>query len=572
MLNIGIGPRHVLDFFKRHWLDIILLCGLLLFGTLYCLWRGRIGYMPLDSPIVFDGGWRLICGQVPFRDFTMPNVIVPVVMQGFLFSLLGVTWFIYCLHAAILNGLFCLVAYFFLQLLGGSRPLSFFYALLSGVIFYPPFGIPIQDQHAYFFSFLLVFLTCVSVRSVNPLVKRNVFFSIPTVAIIAFFSKQIPTIFAVFLVLVMLFVAERKRLFRLLLPLAAGTVFTLLGLVALGAALGVNYELVRVYLFELPAEEGMQRMTWLFGSKMFGRMAYMQQQWRLFFPLILVATSGIAVCIGMVCLLFIKNPVVMAIRRKIRESVFPLVLSVSLLLLSLLFVFMSNNQVENGVPLGFICLGLVHVFLLSVLGAGEAVCKKRTALFLCLAVGLVLGGSSLWHARYFDRKVNKTRMVHDLFYKKSKQPQVDTKCPPQLSFLVWAVPNRYKATLADFENTVEFFRRNPGNFFLLGDSSILYALTDRPSVNPALWFHAGQTMPRKLSPLLPAFQNRLMDSLRKHRVKYVVLENIAERDGQKSTWIGVNLSYFPEFKQIVERTGKTREAFGPFTIIEIAGF
>ena len=74
---------------------------------------------------MFDGGWRLLSGQIPFRDFTLPNAIVPVLMQSVLFSWFGVTWFVYCLHAAVLNGLFCLLVYFLLRIFGGTRVLAF---------------------------------------------------------------------------------------------------------------------------------------------------------------------------------------------------------------------------------------------------------------------------------------------------------------------------------------------------------------------------------------------------------------------------------------------------------------
>ena len=42
---------------------------------------GRRGFMPLDHSIVFDGGWRLLSGQVPFRDFAAPSGLVPSAMQ-----------------------------------------------------------------------------------------------------------------------------------------------------------------------------------------------------------------------------------------------------------------------------------------------------------------------------------------------------------------------------------------------------------------------------------------------------------------------------------------------------------
>src|SRR6266849_4089990 len=84
---------------------------LFLLGVATNLYFGRIGYMPLDQGIVFDGAWRMLTGQVPFRDFAAPNSLVPAVMQVPFFRLLGVTWFAFCLHASLINGLFSVVSY-----------------------------------------------------------------------------------------------------------------------------------------------------------------------------------------------------------------------------------------------------------------------------------------------------------------------------------------------------------------------------------------------------------------------------------------------------------------------------
>jgi hypothetical protein len=84
---------------------------LFLFGFALCLHHGRVGLMPLDQSIVFDGAWRLLCGQVPFRDFGTPAGLAPIALQALLFGAFGVSWFVYCLHAAIFNGLFCVLAF-----------------------------------------------------------------------------------------------------------------------------------------------------------------------------------------------------------------------------------------------------------------------------------------------------------------------------------------------------------------------------------------------------------------------------------------------------------------------------
>jgi hypothetical protein len=133
MTNESGRPREHL----RQWLHAIALPSLFVFGTLICLYYGRDGFMPIDQSIIYDGAWRVLCGQVPLRDFLTPTGIVPILVQTAFLQLFGVNWFAYCLHAAAFNGLF---------------------AMLSAVVMYVPSGTPLMEQDA----FLFMLLACVA--------------------------------------------------------------------------------------------------------------------------------------------------------------------------------------------------------------------------------------------------------------------------------------------------------------------------------------------------------------------------------------------------------------------------
>ena len=516
--------------------------------------------MPQDSAAVFDGGWRILSGQIPFLDFTAPNAIVPILLQAISFSLFGVNWFAYCLHAAIFNGLFCVLAFLFLRMIGGTLTISFFYALISGVVFYTPFGIPFQDQHAFFFTFILIFLACFVTRVQNPSIKNTILFFLPALTAISFFSKQIPTIFGVILALCILLVLERSRLLAVVRILSLGTALTLLELWIIFIVFGIDFNLVNIYLFRLPAELGFSRLSQAFTMKFLATLKHMLLLWRLFFPFVLVTLFILGALIFFHSRLdiFRKGKNGKALNEEASFSYFPLLLSLSLIVLSVVFLSLTNNQTENGAAFIFISLGLLHIFLIKSLG--------RKGLFF---VGILLCGGSLLCAWNFHKHVNMTRMVHDLVYEKKFAKDFRNNMPERLSFLVWATPERYKGTPEDFKNTIDFFNGNAGNFFLLGDSSILYALTGRPSVNPALWFDPGQTLPFPTSSWFPDFQDLLLKSLIKNHVRYVVLEATRQKNGQGYTWSNISLAYFPKLNELVQKTGSVRAVFGVFTIIEL---
>jgi hypothetical protein len=568
---------------------LILSLVLFLAGTLYCLYYGRIGYMPMDSSIVFDGGWRILCGQAPFRDFTAPNAIVPALLQAPIFALFGVNWFAYCLHAAVFNGLFCVLAFFFLRLFGGTMPLSFFYALLSGVIFYAPFGTPVQDQHAYFFTFLLIFLTCVSTRSLRLPAKYVLFFSLPIVTVIAYFSKQIPTVLGVVLCLAVLLIAERKSLLGLIAALVAGSLFTLLLLWTVYRLCGINADLVKIYLFQLPDVAGKARVAARFGKWFMFYAEYMVAHCLRFLPFAVVTFCSLLVSltIGAGYMLG-KKPCWRSMRKSMTANLTLPILSQSLVLICLVFVLLTLNAEENGVPLMFISVGLMHLFILNVWSQLNSVrCKEQRKRFnecgiSVVLIGFFFYGSSLLCAFVFHENVNKSRAVHTQCNKNCGElveryralnesgMSYGKELPAELSFLKWQIPAGYKGSPSDIAHVIKFFQRNRGNFFLVGDSSILYGLTGRPSVSPSLWFLPGSTLPFPNSPLFSDFQHRLMTSLKKYKVRYVVLEevNYQFKKGFKDGF-GFSLAYCPQLSNMVKKEGIERERFGPFTIIEL---
>ena len=194
-------------FFLPNWLPATLS---FLLPFFYCLYFGRIGFNPLDSSIVFDGGYRILQGEHYLADFFAPAGYVPSLVQSLFFFILGVNWFALCLHAALFNGLFCWLGFKFLRLYKAPPLLALGYALLSGMVFYAPFGTPFPDQHSFFFSFLGIFLL---VSGSRKSVRRGrlTWFATGPVFLLAFLSKPIPAGYAMVLAVLLLPVVLKRN-------------------------------------------------------------------------------------------------------------------------------------------------------------------------------------------------------------------------------------------------------------------------------------------------------------------------------------------------------------------------
>jgi hypothetical protein len=53
---------------------------------------GRRGFQAFDQSIVFDGGYRVLLGQRPLRDFFLPTGPLPLWIQACFFAGLGVSY------------------------------------------------------------------------------------------------------------------------------------------------------------------------------------------------------------------------------------------------------------------------------------------------------------------------------------------------------------------------------------------------------------------------------------------------------------------------------------------------
>ncbi len=534
-------PRPRAGLAKRAGLAALLLL-LFGFGFGVGLHYARLGFHPLDGSIVFDGGWRILSGQVPLRDFDTPDSIVPSLLQAVAFRAFGVSWFVYCAHAAVINGLFCVVVFLLLRALAAGSALATSYALLSGLVLYPPFGVPFAEQHAFFFT-ALGLLAAVGAPRVQPAWLGPLLLApIPVLLAAAMLSKPNPSVFAApWVLLAALAVPHcgRSRLSTLV-ALAAGALVTAGALSALLGLLEISPANAWLLLWERPGQIASKRLPELNLMEL-GRLfqvAFYQDA--LLLPR--VALCGVAAAA-------LAGPAFW--RSLLREdpvSGLRLLLAGGLCGVGILFRATTLNQPIIGVAFAFLIGGLVHASLGSPLFSG--------ALQLRRLAGLLLVAAAAFDALYLSVYVNPRRVVHEIFFDAewARRPRT-----PALSFMHYQVNPFYRTSAAQLDRTIAFLRRQPENFLLIGDSSILYGLTGKPSVSPSLWFHDGLTAPPRDSAAFARHAERMMQRAEQHGVRWVVVEG-------KRTGMHSKLEQYPRLLAQVEASRCQVHQFGGFRI------
>ncbi|MGQ0734118.1 MAG: hypothetical protein ACT4QD_10715 [Acidobacteriota bacterium] len=506
------------------------------------LYYGRAGFMPLDQGIVFDGAWRLMQGQVPFRDFAAPNAILPSVMQVPFFQLLGVTWFGFVLHAAVVNGLFAVLVYLLLLYVDATRAEATLYAAASAVLFYPPNGTPFMDQHAFFFVTLMLAAVVTGTLAPTPWTGRASWFLVPILFTLAYLSKQIPTAFAALTVAGWV-VLNPRRAPQWLPPIAAGTVTVALVAIALQLVTGFSWSQALTYLIVMPLDVGAERTTgrgdlaavrMVFGTVR--QLAPTAQQWTMYVPLVALPVLAVS------------------FRTVPRWRLYGWLLA-SLFFITGAFLAYTINQVENSFALMMLAAGVSSMILRTTVERwSPRLARARAGVLIAAVIAVV----AVVETAAFARHVNATRAVLDTQYNEAIAIRAAPHLPEALSFLRWTEID--EASPEQFEALVRFLREADGNFVLLSDLTPLYALTNRPSVSPALWLHPGLSVPRPGTEAFERLQAELLERLSRYDVRRLVVS---------PTIRGPSIKEFTEVQKLIASRGCDERRFGLVRVIDL---
>jgi hypothetical protein len=235
-------------------------------------------------------------------------------------------------------------------------------------------------------------------------------------------------------------------------------------------------------------------------------------------------------------------------------------ISFALLIFGNMFILCTLNQGENGLPFIFVNLGIMHIVSLSFLPSPKASRIKiafryaLSTLFICVA---------LLDAAQFNNKVNQTRMVLEMYLRPQLMHQ-SGQMPAGLEFLDFHLTPEYHYIYSRLAliQAVDYLKKENSNFFLIGDSAILYGLAHRPSLNPCLWFHPGYSMPALDSEEFRYYEKRLLDNIRRYKAKFLVIEG-------ERTWFNVSLESFLSLKLLINENSQENRIFCQIKILRI---
>ena len=130
-----------------------------LFSLFISLYYGFIGIFPIDSFLIFDGGYKILNNFHPFKDYWSITGPLLDYLQALLFFSFGTSWLSYTLHAALINCLLAIITFNFFLKIFFKIKISIIFSVSISILAYPSIGTPFMDHHAVIFSLIsLIFL------------------------------------------------------------------------------------------------------------------------------------------------------------------------------------------------------------------------------------------------------------------------------------------------------------------------------------------------------------------------------------------------------------------------------
>ena len=539
------------------WRSIINIALLAIFAFSLNWFAGHRGLFLFDSSIVFDGGWRILQGQAPYRDFAMSHAPGAYFYLSAILWIFGVNFTSLVIAACILNTLAALIAMRLGELMkAGTGMLAGF---ITAIWFQPITGFLQVEQSAFFFNLLGLWLL---IEARGELCKRSFLLRLwagfaLSYAVIC--KQNAGGIFVPVALGVML-----------LLPYAQwkGRAYALLS-VALGAATCTGLFVLWLYQFsdpalfwhhavEIPRAFGPARVfsggyQKLFRELIAGDAFPISGRW-------LGRSSLLAGFAGMVHELILHR------RASMVAAASGLLVGVTLFQGT--FVMSALNQSANGLPylgLQLAALACVCHCITASLIQGLRSAKLNVPFEARRFELLHLGWLSVLAVMAFITALQGfaydwNRMVNEFGNGTRFEARIDAD---GLRNVTWGEPTFADSALQvqikqeDFEQLFRYLKQRDENFFVFPVSTMLYGLLQRPSIQPWLFFienhsYAAEDVPR--------LDEATLKSLINHDVHIYIRE--------RASWVGIDgdLGKLPRTSHWIESQFHREETFGIYEV------
>lgn len=566
-----IIARSVLEKRSGKMFDVLILLAISIFSFLLSFKAGERGFFAFDQSIVFDGSYRVLSGQIPYRDFIMPVGPMVFWLQAIFFKFFGTNYFSYILGAAFINVLATICSVVVIRILFPSyKFLSYIAGVLTAIWFYPPFGTPWTDQTAFFFSLLAITVILFAQFYKKGYSVTNSLFLLLSgcFALLSLLSKQNAGVYILplyFLLLIAAYLPDLRLTLYSCMVFSTGFIISSLAFF-LWLLLKSDLKIFLKYFFQIPSLLGAYRISEckadllkiLFGGNChYVHLHSLPTSIRLIFLFAFLMSTFMFI-------LYVrnyKNARDIWIRQFLSS-----ILCIYVIFFQYLFIHTAMNQAVNGISfIGIIfAISLGLVFHLSKVNSfsrhpvfPESRFFNKNISKLVLIIGISL---AFFYVSILGVKISLSRKVQE--FSGSKFPKYFTI--EKLKALRWGQPTKVWGSDIkedDIVNLIGYLKLKNKIFFIFPNFTLFYALLNVPSPQPILWFHKGLTYHVLYDASLDKW---IVDDLKKNKVEIMIIE-------KKPPYYHNTLDDFPQLTSYISESFIETKQIAIFNIYEKKG-
>jgi len=478
-------PKKLIQTYKD--LLPVLLVGIFSFTINYHY--GFIGIMPMDNTVLYNGGYRVLNGYIPFSDYWLVTGPLLDYLNALFFLILGVSWKTFIIHSSFFNLLIALASYFLFFQLGLSKKFSLFYSLLISILFYPVVGTPFVDHHSTFFLILAFYIFIFAIKKEDYIY----FVYIPFFFCLSFLSKQTPAVYGLIAILpliVLLCFLDKNNSKKILLYFIYGLIISSIFLIIFFIFSNINIDnFIKQYILYAGSIGDYRISNYNFDIlKLVDKFKFIN-----FFIFILFI---------MLITLFYK--------KKAKNIDILIILSSLFLVLVLIFhQFLTLNQNFIFFAIPYLC-SITHIFYNKVFSKNY---------FLIFFILICIFSVTKYHLRFNEhRKFNELEKV-DL--SKSIDAKILSQDLSGLKWISYRYPADPKKELKNLIKIKDILSNDKSKKAIFTDYQFLPSVLKTYDFSPNQWHHPTVSFPIKEQKFFNEYKDFFINNLKKNKIEFI---------------------------------------------------
>lgn len=443
----------------------------------------------MDNTVLYNGGYRVLNGYVPFSDYWLVTGPLLDYINAFFFKILGVSWRTFIIHSSIINLFFSLASYYLFTQLGLSNKFSILYAAFIAVLFYPVVGTPFVDHHSTFFLVLAFYSFILGVKK-----KNYLYFSItPLFFCLSFLSKQTPAVYGLFTIIPLILLYcyfDKKNIKKILSFFIYGSVSAIIFLVLFFIITNINinnfYEQYILFAGTI-------------GDYRFSNYS---------FNLIDTFVKYKFIYIYLLILLVLLSKLLLN-KKKNKENIFIILISIILTMVLIFHQFYTLNQNYIFFIIPFLC-AIFHIFYKKIFSKNN---------FLILSIIFCIFIVSKYHIRFNElRKFNELENV-DL--SKAIDAEILSSDLKNLKWITNLYPNDPERELQNLKEVMNILSNDNSKKILITEYQFLAPALKIYDFSPNQWHHPSVSFPIKGHKYFDSYKKYFIQNIDKNNIKFI---------------------------------------------------